>query len=244
MKGIYKISFPNGKCYIGQSINLNRRLAEYKNWKRTTKGQTALYRAFCKYDFNETMFEIIEKFEDTTQQKLNELEILYIEKYNSLVPNGYNIQKGGNNKSGYIQIKRILELINYDDLEQPIINKKTNKEYSNVIEWVTTEHINPESIYNLYYLRGSFCFKNLQEIKPYYGEWYPKDITLQDISEGKGFYYVSLPIFENNDTKDIQLQDENTIRIDNLEKTVESQKKLIEKLLKDREKEKTEFIMK
>jgi predicted GIY-YIG superfamily endonuclease len=29
--GIYKIDFPNGKSYVGQSSNLKRRINDYKN---------------------------------------------------------------------------------------------------------------------------------------------------------------------------------------------------------------------
>lgn len=31
IKGIYKIDFPSKKSYIGQSIDLDRRMNEYKN---------------------------------------------------------------------------------------------------------------------------------------------------------------------------------------------------------------------
>lgn len=34
MIGIYKITNPNGKVYIGQSIDLERRLYYYKNLKQ------------------------------------------------------------------------------------------------------------------------------------------------------------------------------------------------------------------
>lgn len=31
VSGIYKLTFPNGKSYIGQSYNLHRRMLDYKH---------------------------------------------------------------------------------------------------------------------------------------------------------------------------------------------------------------------
>ena len=80
MIGIYKITNKiNNKCYIGQSIDINRRWLEHKNpnnWDR----KSILYDAFKKYDIENFSFEIIE---ECNQEELNEREIYWIDYYDS-----------------------------------------------------------------------------------------------------------------------------------------------------------------
>lgn len=57
MIGIYKITNPNGKVYIGQSIDIERRFNHYKLLK--CKEQPRLYKSFIKYGVEEHRFEII-----------------------------------------------------------------------------------------------------------------------------------------------------------------------------------------
>ena len=54
-----------------------------------------LIRAIKKYGKENFQKEIIEQCKDI--EELNEKEIFYIEKYDTLYPNGYNLRKGGNN---------------------------------------------------------------------------------------------------------------------------------------------------
>jgi group I intron endonuclease len=93
---IYKLTAPNGKCYIGQSVNFKKRVACYH--AGTCKGQVKLYHAILKYGFDTfsiEMLEEIDKVEDYIS-RLNELEIAYIAKYNC-VEDGLNLQYGGRN---------------------------------------------------------------------------------------------------------------------------------------------------
>ena len=56
MIGIYKITSPSGKVYVGQSVNIERRLKEYKILK--CKKQVKLYNSFIKYGFENHKIEI------------------------------------------------------------------------------------------------------------------------------------------------------------------------------------------
>lgn len=47
MIGIYKITSPSGKIYIGQSVNIERRFLDYK--KSLKKSQIKLYNSIKKY---------------------------------------------------------------------------------------------------------------------------------------------------------------------------------------------------
>lgn len=61
---IYKITNPNNRVYIGQSIDIKRRFRYYRNLQ--CKGQPRLYNSLKKYGWETHIFEIIEKckFED------------------------------------------------------------------------------------------------------------------------------------------------------------------------------------
>ena len=60
MIGIYKITSPSGKIYIGQSINIEKRFLKYKSLENT-KEQPALVRSFIKYGVINHTFEIVEE---------------------------------------------------------------------------------------------------------------------------------------------------------------------------------------
>ena len=84
MIGIYKITSPTKKIYIGQSINIEKRFKHYKSLR--CKSQTKLYNSFLKYGYNNHVFEIIEECEIS---ELNTRERYYQEIYNC-IENGLN----------------------------------------------------------------------------------------------------------------------------------------------------------
>lgn len=89
---IYQLLFPNGKSYIGKTIDPTpaRRILEHK------KSKYAVGNAIRKYGLENVKVNIIEDG-ITDPAELNEREIFYIKKLQSLKnENGYNIQLGGN----------------------------------------------------------------------------------------------------------------------------------------------------
>ena len=94
--GIYIIKNDiNEKVYIGQSINIHKRVQEHF-WKSTCNKDvsynSALHSAIRKYGKEHFHWEILEECD---ANQLDEKEKEYIEKYNSISPNGYNILSGG-----------------------------------------------------------------------------------------------------------------------------------------------------
>lgn len=85
MIGIYKITNPKGRVYVGQSIDLENRLYNYKIMN--CKKQPRLYNSFLKYGFENHTFEILETCDILN---INEKERLYQDKYNVLSKNGLN----------------------------------------------------------------------------------------------------------------------------------------------------------
>jgi group I intron endonuclease len=60
MVGIYKITNPKGKIYIGQSININKRKSAYKCIDKRIMGPK-IYNSIRKYGWENHTFEIIEE---------------------------------------------------------------------------------------------------------------------------------------------------------------------------------------
>jgi group I intron endonuclease len=59
MIGIYKITSPSGKVYIGQSVNIERRFTSYKRMYTKNSKQTKLHRSFLKYGVDSHIFEVV-----------------------------------------------------------------------------------------------------------------------------------------------------------------------------------------
>ena len=92
--GVYKITNNvNGKVYIGQSVSIQTRWKEHRNSLRRGDSRcTLLQRAWNKHGEENFSFEILEL---CTEDMLDEVEIMYINMYDSC-NNGYNIESGGN----------------------------------------------------------------------------------------------------------------------------------------------------
>jgi group I intron endonuclease len=89
MVGIYKITNPNNKVYIGQSINIKERFRKYS--KLSNKRQIKLYNSFQKHGITNHQFEIIE---ECSEDMLNEREIYWGNYYNVLEDEGLNLRLG------------------------------------------------------------------------------------------------------------------------------------------------------
>jgi group I intron endonuclease len=86
--GIYSITnIINGKIYIGQGQDVKTRMFSYH------ANCNALLNAFKKYGEENFERKIIEY---CPIDKLDEREIYYIKKLETLIPNGYNVSPGGN----------------------------------------------------------------------------------------------------------------------------------------------------
>lgn len=94
--GIYKIISPSHRIYIGQAVDIGRRIKEYE--KITCKEQRRLYESLKKYGFKNHVIEVQELCEI---EKLNERERYWQEFYDVLSSKGLNCRlTDSNNKSG------------------------------------------------------------------------------------------------------------------------------------------------
>lgn len=130
MIGIYKFeNLVNGKKYIGQSVNIERRYKDHivrakNNFINNTEYDSSLHKAMRKYGINNFSFEILEECEKI---ELNEKERYWIAHYNSY-HKGYNETSGGDANEHSVKfneefIKKIQQIlltttITYEEIHQ------------------------------------------------------------------------------------------------------------------------------
>lgn len=91
---IYRITAPNGKAYIGQTIQHPRkRIADHFSKARNGKPHTRLLTAAIRKYGKLCRAEILASAK--TQKTLDELERKMITQHNTLAPNGLNLTTGG-----------------------------------------------------------------------------------------------------------------------------------------------------
>ena len=95
--GIYKITSPTGKIYIGQSPDIYKRWNVYR--LMLCKPQRRLYRSIKKYGWENHIAEVIEKCEIIDLSKKEKYWIKYYNSYNS--HNGMNLTIGGEGSRGH-----------------------------------------------------------------------------------------------------------------------------------------------
>ena len=83
----------NNKCYVGQTIQkINSRISQHVCWANNGGKQLISY-AIKKYGIKNFEIETIACSDE--QENLNRLECDIIQKFNSMVPFGYNLKDGG-----------------------------------------------------------------------------------------------------------------------------------------------------
>lgn len=93
MIGIYKITKKeNGKSYIGQSNDIERRIKEHQY-----KTDLAIELAIRKYGVDAFNYEVLEQ---CSLEELDAKEIYWIQYYNTFKGFGYNCNKGGGDSRG------------------------------------------------------------------------------------------------------------------------------------------------
>lgn len=85
----------NGKCYIGQTINIERRFREHKN----ARSKQPIHSAIRKYGHENFIFEILL---ECPRESTNFFEKAFISSYNSFGESGYNCSFGGDSSAGRV----------------------------------------------------------------------------------------------------------------------------------------------
>ena len=106
MIGIYKITSPSGKIYIGQTTNFTKRKNYYKNGAKHY--QVRIYNSLHRYGFDAHTIEFIE---ECIVEKLNERERYWQDFYDVIGENGLNCRlTETKDKSGFISEESKLKM--------------------------------------------------------------------------------------------------------------------------------------
>ena len=133
--GIYKITSPSKKIYIGQSKDIIHRFNTYKKYR--CKSQPLLYNSLIKYGSENHSFDILIQ---CNISELNKYEIYFIDLFQSFnSKHGLNLQSGGYNGSPSISTKEKLRNINlgkkYSD-ETNYAKGKAMRNNKHTKEWI------------------------------------------------------------------------------------------------------------
>ena len=133
----------NNKSYIGQSINIENRWTHHKSELNNNRHiNDYLQNAWNKYGEDNFSFIVIEECKES---ELNEKEIYYINKYNSM-NNGYNLCEGGNGIRGYRHTKEEIEKMRM--IQNPKTVLQIDFQLNIVNKWHGTSHISKELGYS------------------------------------------------------------------------------------------------
>ena len=133
----------NDKSYVGQSINIENRWTHHKSELNNNRHiNDYLQNAWNKYGEDNFSFIVIEECKES---ELNEKEIYYINKYNSM-NNGYNLCEGGNGIRGYRHTKEEIEKMRM--IQNPKTVLQIDSQLNIVNKWHGTSHISKELGYS------------------------------------------------------------------------------------------------
>lgn len=176
--GIYKITSPTGKIYIGQSKDVEYRLNRYKELR--CSAQVLLYNSFLKHGVENHTFEILEKG-DFTREELNTLEKKYVKEFDSFRGNntkGLNLTTGGD----------------CIELDSSTIDKMSKTRIKLFNEGQTNSKISIEEIYDI---KKMLAFNiSLKEIAEKYNV---KITTISEIKAGRSWKNIPNYIVQEKD---------------------------------------------
>lgn len=165
---IYKITNTiNNKIYIGQTVDIKRRFNNHKNNKKSV-----ISMAINKYGINNFTFEIIDKAE--TVKESDTLEIKYINQFNTISPNGYNIANGGRGGNKFkgktkeeldiIKNKIATKMKEIRLLDNPFKNKHHSNETKKYLSKINKGENNPNAKPREYYEEKPMCRSNFKKV--------------------------------------------------------------------------------
>lgn len=133
MIGIYKITSPSNRIYIGQSVNIEKRFLSYKRLYVKNQKQTKLFRSFLKHGVNNHTFEVVCY---CSYSELNDLERYYQELFDCL-NNGLNcVLTKTTDKSGKVSEETLKKMSEASKGNQHWLGKKTysrNKRQNQIV---------------------------------------------------------------------------------------------------------------
>lgn len=140
MIGVYKITSPSDRSYIGQSVEIEKR--HYYHKGLYGRKQPALHNSFKKYGFSNHHFEVLIECDECD---LDAYEQYFIDYFNTLAPCGLNLNTGGSNgrpseqtriKIGLAGIGRKMSEKNKEKILKALKGKPKSKEHKEKLSLV------------------------------------------------------------------------------------------------------------
>ena len=173
--GIYKIeNLINGKVYIGQSIEIEKRWQKHLN----AKDNFLIHKALRKYGKENFSFTILE---ECSLFDLDAKEKFWINQYQSLVPLGYNMVQGGSNGAG---LSKGIPVLQYD------LNGNFLKEYDSANQASIATKIDHWSICAC--CRGEYAYSG-----KYQWRYKGSDLPIKQLNVRTDFTVLQLDIKTN-----------------------------------------------
>ena len=129
----------NGKKYVGQTTtDLNHRFQRgHLSEARTGRRNAPLYNAIRKHGEDNFKAGVLE--ECFSQKELNEREVHWIQKLNTLVPSGYNLLDGGGSKVHKQETRDKISKIRRQQIAEGMIPGFTGKTHSKETRQILAE---------------------------------------------------------------------------------------------------------
>lgn len=133
--GIYKITSPSNRVYIGQSTQIDYRWSQYKYYNYKKDGNLLLYRSLKKYGIENHIFEILEECENN---QLDEREVFWVAHYKCNfkrypINKGLNLTDGGNKPP--VLFGRVKSQKELDNISSKNINHFASKRIKNIHQY-------------------------------------------------------------------------------------------------------------
>lgn len=139
MRAIYKWTNKlNDKVYIGKSVNLAKRLREYR-YEINKGNNRPIIRALRKYGFENFDFEIIEDCDTLTDAELLIREQYWIDYYDAL-----------NREKGYNILRAEETPLDYTSGSKNIKARLNEEQVLNIREMIFLQNISPADVYKMY----------------------------------------------------------------------------------------------
>jgi len=156
---VYQITnLKNGKQYIGITNDYKKRWSNHRN---CNSPNMVICKAIKKYGVENFKFELLFEGLSLEQASLKEIEL--IKEKNTLVPNGYNVAKGGFN--GATGIQKFGE----ENSNSKLTNEEAQyiKDHRNIPEYVLYEKFSEKISYDAF--KQIYLDKTYLNIKPHVG---------------------------------------------------------------------------
>lgn len=129
--GIYKITSPIGKIYVGKSRDVESRFVSYRGLNSVSK---ELLNSFIELGIKNHVFEIIHVCKN--EDKLSELEIKYINEFDCVYPKGFNKRNVSVGRPTREEsLERINSSLRKEVYELRDLNKELNEIYGGGIDF-------------------------------------------------------------------------------------------------------------